>query len=168
VPADVLARGVLRAPWPSRDADLLAEDPDWWHVACMDWPRDRWLGYVSGCWKVAGLIAAHVAETGHDQDTLTYPFLMCWRHYVELQLKALITLLEKYHREPVPMPKMHRIDHLWRVTRPLLERAFPGDEKDEDGTRHAQRLLMQLHELDSTSEHFRYQFRKMGPTHLPS
>ena len=129
----------------------------------MGWPRDRWLWYVTGYWKAADVIAAHVAETGQDQDGLIYPFLMCWRHYAELQLKALITVLADYHRESVPMPKTHRIDHLWRVARPLCERAFPqDDEKDQDDMRHAERLLLQLHELDPTSEHFRYPIQKDG------
>lgn len=60
------------------------------------------------------------------------------------------------------MPMTHRIDHLWKVTRPLLERASPGDEKDRDGARHAERLLMPLHELDPASEHFRFPIQKDG------
>lgn len=154
------------APWPSADADLLAFDADWWHVAVLGPWRDRWLGYASGYWKAADLIAQHVADTGRDQDTLIYPFLMCWRQYVELELKALIALLGKYHREPVPVMKTHKIDLLWKKARPLLDRAFPGEE-DEEGTHHADRLLRQLQEIDPNSEHFRYPVLNDGTDTLP-
>ncbi len=152
-------------PWPTPDADLLAEDPDWWLVACEGWSHDRWFGYVSGYLKAAALIAGHVAETGRDQDTLIFPFLMCWRHYVELQLKVLIMLIGKYHGEPVPIPKTHKIDQLRKLTRPLLERAFPDD--DAAAVLNAERVLLQLNELDPSSEHFRYPLLNDGSETLP-
>lgn len=147
------------SPWPSPDADLLSGDNDWWLVACMDWPRDGWLGYVKGYWKGAEVIAAHVVSTGRNQDCLVYPFLMCWRHYVELQLKVLIILVRRYRHETAEIPKTHKIDQLWRVARPLLEQASPDDNDDLDNT---ERILLQLHNFDPTSEHFRYPIKKDG------
>ncbi|MFF5181429.1 hypothetical protein ACFY2Q_25655 [Micromonospora sp. NPDC000316] len=146
--------------WLSADIDLLAKGEDWWLVACMDWPRDRWIGYIQGYWKAATVLAEQVAVTGRDQDYLVYPFLMCWRHYVELQLKALILLARAYRREPANLPLTHKIDQLWRVARPLLRDAFPGDsQKDLDN---AERVLLQLNSFDPTSEHFRYPIQRDG------
>lgn len=56
----------------------------------------------------------------------------------------------------------HPVELFATAGRPLLERASPDDEKDKDGARHAERLLMQLHELDPTSEHCRYPIQKDG------
>jgi len=146
--------------WPAADTDLLAKGEDWWLVACMDWPRDRWIGYVRGYWKAATLIAEQVAVTGRDQDYLVYPFLMCWRHYVELQLKALILLARTYRRETAGLPLTHKIDQLWRVARPLIQDAFPSDSQDPlDNT---ERVLLQLNSFDPTSEHFRYPVQRDG------
>jgi hypothetical protein len=159
--ADDTAEPGFEGPWPSADADLLDADNDWWLVACMDWPRDRWLGYVKGYWKGAEVIVAHVASTGREQDYLVYPFLMCWRHYVELQLKGLIGLVRRYNRESIELPKTHKLDHLWRVARLLLEQAVPdGDEKKD--LDNIERVLLQLHSFDPTSEHFRYPVRNDG------
>lgn len=133
---------------------MLAEDRDWQFVACLGWSRNRWFGYISGYRQAAALIASRVADTGRHQDVLIYPFLMCWRHYAELQLKALILLLGKYHRGPVELRKTHKIGDLWKLARPLLEQAFPDD--DQDAVLHSERVLMQLNALDPTSEHFRY------------
>ena len=153
-------------PWPSADADLLAIGTEWWLVACTGWPRDRWLGYVSGYQKAASVIVAHVSATGRDQDTLVYPFLMCWRHYIELQLKVLIQLLHQYEREDDELRKTHKIDQLWQIARPLLENSFPNEAGDE--LDHTERILMQLSSLDPTSEHFRYPVRNDGTATLPA
>ena len=153
-------------PWPRPDADLLGEGPDWWLVACMDWPRDRWLGYVGGYWKAADVIFERVVETGRDQDMLVYPYLMCWRHFVELQLKNLILLFRRYLRESIELPRTHRLDVLWRVVRQCLERAWPDDdhhELDEAG-----RIILQLDGFDPTSEHFRYPILKDGAETMPT
>lgn len=151
--------------WPNSEADLLGGGTDWWLVACLDYPRDAWLWYVSGYWKAANVIVAHVVETGRDQDHLIYPFLMCWRHYVEIQLKTLIILLRTYRREPVELPKTHKIDHLWRLARPLLAASRLGDETE---LANVGRVLTQLQELDPTSEHFRYPVRNDGSETLPT
>lgn len=85
---------------------------------------------------------------------------MCWRHYTELQLKVLIELSRKYLRKPAELPRTHKIDHLWRLARPLLEQAFPEDSNEDlDNT---ERIAMQLHGFDPTSEHFRYPMRRDG------
>ena len=118
-------------PWPRPDSNLLGEGPEWWLVACMDWPRDRWLGYVGGYWKAADVIFERVVETGRDQDMLVYPYLMCWRYFVELQLKNLILLSRRYLRESIELPRTHRLDVLWRVVRQYLERAWPDDDHHE-------------------------------------
>jgi hypothetical protein len=158
-PFDEHTETSAHSPWPSPDANLLASDDDWWVVACMDWPRDRWLGYVGGYWKGAEVIAAHITSTGRDQDYLVYPFLMCWRHYVELQIKILIGPMRIYRRETIDLPRTHKIDHLWRTARPLLDQVSPGDRDTLDNT---ERVLLQLHGFDPTSEHFRYPVRKDG------
>lgn len=155
-----------KTPWPGPDSDLLGQGPEWWLVACMDWPRDRWLGYVGGYWKAADVIFERVVETGRDQDMLVYPYLMCWRHFVELQLKNLILLSRKYLREPIELPRTHRLDVLWRVVRGCLERAWPDDDRrdlDEAG-----RIVLQLDGFDPTSEHFRYPILKNGSETMTS
>lgn len=152
--------------WPDANADLLAIGAEWWLVACTGWPRDRWLGYVLGYRKAASVIVTHVITMGRDQDTLVYPFLMCWRHYIELQLKVLIKLLHQYEREDTELRKTHKIDQLWQIARPLLENSFPSESGDE--LDHAERVLMQLSDLDPTSEHFRYPVRNDGTATLPA
>ncbi|MFI0469282.1 hypothetical protein ACH347_34855 [Saccharopolyspora sp. 5N102] len=147
--------------WPGPDSDLLNSDSDWKLVACMDFPRDRWIGYVEGYRKAAALIVEGVAATGRDQDYLVYPFLMCWRHHVELQLKSLYRLLCRWHRQPAELLKTHKIDVLWGRVRPLLDAAYQ-DETDMADVDHVDRVLAQLQTFDPSSEHFRYPVRNDG------
>jgi hypothetical protein len=126
----------------------------------MDMPLDRWLGYVGGYWKAAGVIAEHVAATTRDQDYLVYPFLMCWRHYVELQLKNLISLLRDHERASGEFPRTHKIDVLWKQARDLFEKVFPNE--DPADIQNVERILTQLQGFDPTSEHFRYPITKDG------
>lgn len=147
-------------PWPG--ADLLGQGPEWWLVACMDWPRDRWVGYVGGYWKAADVIFDRVVTTGRDQDMLVYPYLMCWRHFVELQLKSLILLSCKYLGDTVEIPRTHRLDVLWRIVRKRLERAWPEPDDDNRSLDEAGRIILQLDSFDPTSEHFRYPLLNSG------
>lgn len=141
-------------PWPNPDADLLTGGEDWWFVACMDWPRDEWLGYIEGYRKAAALILAQVAATGRDQDYVVYPFLMCWRQHIELQLKNLIIQCLRYKRENVEFTRTHKLELLWRRARSLLAEVYPDD--DPGRVQDVERVLMQLQSFDPTSEHFRY------------
>ena len=129
-------------------------------MACMDWSRHRWAGDVGGYSKAADVIFERMLQTGRDQDTLVYPYLMCWRHHVELQLKNLILQSRRYLREAIPLPRTHRLDILWRATRQCLERAWP-DEENHD-LNDAGRIILQLNSFDPTSEHFRYPTLKDG------
>ncbi|NHE67803.1 hypothetical protein G9U53_26215 [Rhodococcus sp. D-46] len=139
--------------WPGPHSDLLNDDPDWWLVACMDWPRDRWIGYVTGYRKAAALIVDNVAATGRDQDYLVYPFLMCWRHHIELQLKSLYLLLHRWHRSSAEPMRTHKIMTLWRKVRPLLKQM---DSAEDPEITDVARILAQLEGFDPSSEHFRY------------
>ncbi|MGH3832346.1 MAG: hypothetical protein ACRDRS_18205 [Pseudonocardiaceae bacterium] len=69
--------------------------------------------------------------------------------------------MRTYRREPMELPKTHKIDHLWRVARLLLAQVFPDDD-EEKNLDNAERVLIQLHGFDPTSEHFRYPVRKDG------
>jgi hypothetical protein len=100
---------------------------------------------------------AEVEKHSKQADSLVYPFVMCWRHHIELQLKSTIVQVQEHNRQPREFPRSHKLDVLWRLLcKPLLE-IFPDEE-----TKHVERLLLQLQQLDPTSEHFRYPITAKG------
>jgi hypothetical protein len=105
--------------------------------------------------RAAEILAEELLARGttRDLDTVIYPFATCWRHYVEIQLKSLITAAQRFLDEsPVPRGG-HNIGQLWSEFKPLLLRISPGGHAD---IAQAERILRQLAELDSDSQHFRY------------
>jgi hypothetical protein len=147
----------------SSDApDLLASGEEWWLTACFDWPRDKWYGYILGYRRAADVLVSHIANTGSYQDTVVYPYVMCWRHYVELELKTLIVLFQRFLRKDVEIKRTHRIDLLWSELRRLFEES--GLVKADAALAEVDEVLRQLHQLDPTSEHFRYPVVASGGT----
>lgn len=83
-----------------------------------------------------------------------------WRHYVELQLKALVGDLERFLDEPMRRRGGHDIQQLWSELRPLLVRAYPAEERKDRSI--VGRVLRQLAELDPDNQAFRYDERRDG------
>ncbi len=146
-------------PWPVSGLNILAGGNENKFHAFLQWqhfPGLRQESYVQGFRRAAELMFKHVKETGHDQDMLVFPFGLCWRHHMELQLKSLLMELQRYHREPVKAPATHDLMKLWRQVRTRLEASRPDDTDDLPNV---EALLLQLHEADSTAQEFRYATR---------
>lgn len=101
-------------------------------------------------------------ETSLDQDSLVFPFLMCWRHYVELHLKSLINLIQRGLHLPIKTPPHHKIDKLWREAIALFDQVNAFGEDDKKTTQHVERLVLQLHELDPSAQEARYPITTKG------
>jgi hypothetical protein len=152
-------------PWPLADDDLLAEDPDWWFVACLNFQKGDWYGYTEGFKEATNVMFQHIAHTHTHQDLLVFPFALCWRHHIELVLKKLIIDLKIWLGETGDFRPTHSIDGLWKEARLLLERW--GHASDDD-LHNVEKVLAQLHQLDPTAEHFRYPLLRSGSPTLPS
>ncbi|MFG2071256.1 hypothetical protein [Nonomuraea maritima] len=149
-------------PWPNGTSDLRAIG-DESMVAYPQWRRssdDPWFGYVEGYRLAAQAIVNQAKAAGHANDSLIFPFLMCWRHYVEIQLKSLINLMQRGLGHEVDVPGTHNLAKLWERSESLLAEtdAF-GDDKS---TRHVRRLILQLHALDPTAQEARYPITTKG------
>jgi hypothetical protein len=143
--------------WPVPGMKIFTKKGDHRFLAFLQWQHDtshREYNYISGFREAAELIFERIEATGYNQDSLTFPLGLCWRHHMELQLKSLLVDLQRYQRQPVNVPKTHSLLQLWNLVRPLLEAVRPEDPVEE--TDAAQSLLMQLHQVDSAGEDFRY------------
>jgi hypothetical protein len=151
--------------WPVANTDLLAQGDDWWQNACLTYQDGQWVGYVEGYRKATRLIADHVSNTSQDQDYLVWPFVLCWRHHIELQLKNLILILREYLDEPSPQGiRTHSIAKLWIEFKSLIAKAEFDEPHELENVNH---VLVQLHALDPSSESFRYPIRNSGESSLP-
>ena len=140
--------------------DLFAErDDDWWYRAILNYDRGSWQRYALGYRQAADLVVAALVDEGRAYgvpaypDTVAFPVAFCYRHYLELMLKALIIDASRLLGKVEQPPRTHGLQPLWLRVRPKLEEIWP----DEDfGPMEAK--VKQFHGLDPTSEEFRFPF----------
>jgi len=78
-------------PWPRLGDKLIGSDKDWWYNACLNFTHDSWSLYAMGYLKAAERLVALFIDTRESPDSVLYPICFLYRHYVELQLKILIS-----------------------------------------------------------------------------
>jgi hypothetical protein len=122
-----------------------------WHHAWSDY---EW-GYFSAA---TTLVEDYVNKA--ESDTLVYPILFLYRHYVELKLKSI--LLEAAVSIPCDMPghasDEHNLVKLWQMLSHLL--AQSGKAKMLRGSERIERALAQLTQIDPFSQETRYALAK--------
>lgn len=155
----------FKVNWPGPEHDLVAvgENPD--TVFFFDWQRHRGFalsGRLMGYRKAANLLAKQVIERGQDDelDTVFFAYAFIWRHYMELQLKSLVVayrvLLDKEKKDELK----HGLWQLWQQLYELMKEA--GEDVSDSSVKASGRLLKQFHNLDPTSQEFRYEVLKDG------
>lgn len=147
--------------WPMAEDDLRASGGiDREHAFLGWWPGD--LGRIKGFRRAAEILAESML-TGvdhRDMDTVAYPYLNCWRHYIELQIKYLIARCQALLNKTPQRRGGHNIEQLWSELAPLLSTAYPGE--DADNQRAVGQLIKQLAALDPDNQEFRYAYRRDG------
>ncbi|MEU6554632.1 hypothetical protein ABZ915_30810 [Streptomyces sp. NPDC046915] len=147
--------------WPQPGQDLLTDQGHWSQIACVGWLKDDWYGHAHAFRRSAEILHQQASQDTCELDTAFFPMAFLWRHYVELTLKRLITDLQHLLNEPSQeVMRTHNIEVLWRVFRPLAERAHPNEPSTD--LDNVEATLRQLHGLDPTSEGFRYPIRANG------
>ena len=80
--------------WPSVPRSL-HDECAWSQTARLGWGRGGAVFRIQGFRDAAELIAAQVGENRSYRNSLIFPFVYCWRQYLELQLKQLIVEAER-------------------------------------------------------------------------
>ncbi|MGB9048705.1 MAG: hypothetical protein WCC47_15175 [Pseudonocardiaceae bacterium] len=124
------------------------------------WPGSQ--GRIRGFRRAAEILAHSMLSAAdyRDMDTVVFPYLNCWRHYVELQLKCLIGRCQRLLDQQIEPKHGHRLDTLWADLGGLLDVTYPHKEPLDRSV--VDRLLTQLAELDPDNQEFRYAERRNG------
>lgn len=144
---------------------ILESDSDYWFNACLNYAPDQLALYISGYRGAAEILLEHVLSARvAELDTLVFPIIFLYRHYIELRLKSLIkcgsTLLEL----SLEIPYTHNISVLWKSCKDVFIKIWPDDIESIEET---EREVMVFSELDPNSESFRYAQDKGGHPTLP-
>lgn len=139
---------------PDEKDNLFTTADDWQNNACLTFGADRWWPYVVGYKEAADLLVSTIDRTQRHQDTMVFPIVFLYRHYLELGLKNLIRQGRRLLDVDRPVPQGHRIDELWRICSALLQEISPDDAIEAQ--QHIGRLIDEFCQIDATSTAFRY------------
>ena len=96
-----------------------------------------------------------------ERRTFMFPILFLYRQFIELELKWIFLVYGKANRsERVPLLRTsgHDLIRLWGLIEPvLLKESLAEDRSDVDTVGE---YIKQFHELDKTSQRFRYPIAK--------
>ena len=118
-----------------------------------------WERYTDSYKNVADRLVKWYGEE-HREDSLVYPIMFLYRHYLELQLKSLLRKLFLFHGLQCSYPQTHKLDDLWCTVRQLMEEICPQDTEDN---KHIEARIKEFSQIDPDSESFRYPDRKRNP-----
>ena len=139
-----------------------ARKKDWWNNACLNYMRggNTWTGYSMGYKNGADILCNHVDLTQRSQDTLIFPIIFLYRHYLELIIKEILSDCAKILEEDIKF-KHHNLSSYWEMVKSNCSRAvedeIPSDMKDQ-----IENVIRQLICVDKGSDAFRYPFRTDG------
>ena len=149
---DDLLNGKIRSP--SLDDKLFVEAEDWWMNACLDWYHDPTELYIVGYKEAADSLVDSIANRKGSADSLIFPIVFLYRHYVEIRLKSLLLdgnrLLDREHKQK----SEHQLSKLWPKVRSILDELWPNEEGED--LKAMDSLIAQFEEVDPRSTTFRY------------
>ena len=155
-------------PWPKKGDHLFPEssvstpsrDPDDEHAIGS---ADYWLR--EGYYRAAEMLATQLVEKEREVwSGIVFPMLYCYRHFLELSLKAIIPDLARLaeHEVEVNLTKIHDLDLLWAEFRKHSRNAFSPHEDNEPTDDIVERCINEMNQVDKSSQAFRYATDKKG------
>lgn len=118
---------------------------------------DGWCLYASGYKRAAELLVEHVRTT-YELNTVVFPILFLYRHYLEVILKEIIGYARYLDATPEGAPGGHGLDKLWAEAKALIRRH--ARDVPAPVLARLDVLIAQLSNLDSSSEGTRYPITK--------
>lgn len=153
---DKLGDGSWAVPLPQRGGQVFApaSSAAWLHQAFLDKdPRiERWDIYALGFKMLADLGIEHGIT-----NMVVYPVVYCYRQHLELGLKHIAQLVQRYegNRSPTP-PKGHNLVTLWEAVRPKLESIFSDEPTLRADLDTVEAQIHQFDSVDRIGDAFRY------------
>ena len=147
--------------WPKIGDRLFSEvHPAQGGAFLADLSDERLYRLIEGYKLAADLLVEQAEIEPSRKPKLVYPIVFCYRHFLELALKAMLA-------EYGPMGNMprnwshHKLENLWGDYRTLL-RNLGSDHPEEKGTDAVEHCIAEFAKIDPFSETFRYPISRKG------
>ena len=146
--------------WPKIGDKLFSPDQPAYGAFLAGHSGERLHHLTEGYKLAADLLVEQAEAEVWRRRKLVYPIVFCYRHFLELTLKA---MLKEYGSMGSTTPNWshHRLQDLWRDFRTLIT-SLDGDHQDEQGTEAVEQCIAEFAKIDPFSETFRYPTRRKG------
>jgi hypothetical protein len=146
-----------------KDRYLLTVGPDARSNSCVNFSL-FFDGYAPG-YKAGADHLVEVAVSTHELDTLVYPIVFLYRHWIELRLKEIVEKGSMLLGKPQRAKPIHCLADVWIQARSVLQEIWP--ETDERDLVPVNKCVAELNEIDPKSTAFRYPRTKDGRSTIP-
>jgi hypothetical protein len=142
-------------------------------VGCIQ--EDYWCVYADGFLRAAEILVKSIRTT-YELNTIVFPVMFLYRQYIELSLKEAIAYGRYLNESQQGTPKTHDLKSLWYEAKACVNKHITDVDKSK--LQEVEQVILELHQLDPTSEASRYPVVKkregnsrvpsfsQGPTHI--
>lgn len=152
---------------PNSTDVLFQEESDSRNGAWMKNPANKHFLYSQGYLMAANTIYTAIESNTFRQNTLVYPMIFNYRQFVELQLKELSAIGNKYLDRDKDFDKGHELKKLWDEYRNnILKEISPYF--DQAMLDNVEKLIIEFEAEDPGSTNYRYPFKLLAKGAAPS
>lgn len=155
---------------PNSKDKLFVDSREMWPLnACVD-KFNGINAYAAGYLDAAKLLARIVIYSRSKMDTLVYPIIYLYRHYLEIKLKDLIrqgaaitdTIIDEKLKQALGE---HNLMVLWNRFKPFFEEISGYNDSFNEVRKGMESYINQIHSIDPASFTFRYDRSKNSKAH---
>ncbi len=147
--------------WPLPGDDPFAPSYGLASVTIPENEIPRFFMMVSGYNEAANHLVDKALEDRHERESLIFPILFLYRHYLELQLKYFISTYGR-HAGIEPDWNTHKLTFLWRRFKEILDE-FMGEAQDPgNADTTVEKIVAQFAKMDPRSFSYRYPCDRKG------
>jgi hypothetical protein len=144
---------------PSSTDKLFQEESDTSNGAWMKNPANKFFLYSEGYLIAANMIYESIKDSSYRQNTLVYPMIFNYRQFIELRLKELTIMGNKYLDRDKDFEETHKLKRLWDNYRNEI---ITGITEIEQATLdNVERLIEEFEAEDPQSMNYRYPVQKL-------
>lgn len=112
------------------------------------------LGLMAEGYKEASNVLIERLDKRGRDDALVYPIIFGYRQYLELRVKALTRLVNRFDEADDEFKRTHDLQRLWSKIRSRLAEEL--DEENRDAFEAVEDVILEFHEIDPKSDGFRF------------
>ncbi len=144
----------------SKNLKVLIGERDLRFNACLDQWTSLADAHPDGFKRAAEILLEYflrnIESAANERDTLIFPILFLFRHYLEIRFKEIISNAKRLLGESGELQSGHDLQILWKMCLAVCNEIYDSGIEDYDMVELINKTVHDLSQLDPTSQSFRY------------